>query len=353
MTSTSAPNTICVLRLSAIGDCINAYAVITQLQQTFPNAQITWIIGKAESSLFTGMQKLGNLTIVPFDKSKGFKENIRLRNLFKNTVFDVMLDMQSALRASILSLCIKAKVKYGFDKVRATDWQTLFTDKQIPSPSQPHVLDGFLAFGQQLGCPILPPTWDFQITKEEELFAQQLIPTTKNIILSPCSSKVYKNWSLHGYIEICRYAIDKGFNVYLTGGNKSLDKETAQEIMQGVNNNEHCVNLMGKTSLRQMLALIKRCDMLIAPDSGPIHMANALNVPVLGIYAHHNPLRVGPYNFLKYSVSIFAECLALETSDPQKVHWHARVHDKHAMLKISSAMVREKFNQICTDFHLI
>ena len=81
-------------------------------------------------------------------------------------------------------------------------------------------------------------------------------------------------------------------------------------------------------------------------------MANALNVPVIGIYAHHNPLRVGPYNFLKYVVSIYDECVKLEHPDSSTIKWRTRVKDKQAMLKITSAMVREKFDEIMSDYHL-
>lgn len=340
---------ICIIRLSAIGDCINAFAAINAIRNVYPNAIITWIIGQTEASLF---KEVKNIEFISYNKKNGFKEYLRLNKLLKDRKFDVLLDMQNALRASLVSLCVKAKYKYGFDATRSMDCQSLFTNKKIKSPSSPHVLDGFLAFAEEICHQKVEPIWDFNFTLDEISYAKSIISGDKNIILTPCSSKSYKNWGLHGYIEICKYAISKGFKIYICGGKSVLEKQTAEAIQQNVCTPEKLVDLTGTTSLRQMLALISRADFIISPDSGPIHMANAVKTPALGLYAHHNPQRVGPYNYLRYTVSVYDECIALEHKDPTKIKWRTRVKDKTAMLKISLEMVRKAFDEICNDLKL-
>ncbi len=345
---------ICVLRLSAIGDCINAYAAICLLQKTYKDAQISWVIGKNEATLFTNCP---GIELIPFNKKGGFKELFRVIKLLKQKEFDVLLDLHTSIRASLLTLGIKAPKKLGFDEERSSDGQKYFTNIKVPSPSSPHVIDGFMAFIQAIGCPKLKPQWNFTFTEKELAFVKEHLKGNRNLILTPCSSKDFKNWSIHGYTEICRYAISKGFNIYLCGGPSQYEKDTAEEIIHGLceheaTNSNNIFNLVGQTSLRQLLALISKATMVISPDSGPVHMANALNVPVIGIYAHHNPLRVGPYNFLKYVVSIYDECVKLEHPDSSTIKWRTRVKDKQAMLKITSAMVREKFDEIMSDYHL-
>lgn len=349
MDSINQYQNICVIRLSAIGDCINAYATILNLKKSFPNAHITWIIGETEANLF---KDCPDVELITYNKKKGIKELLRVRKLLKNRKFDVLLDMHTGIKASIISLFVNAKEKYGFDKQRSSDCQFLFVNKQVKSPDSPHTLDGFLAFTQAIGAKNLKPSWDFHLSKEELSFAEKSILTTKNLIITPCTSKSYKNWTIHGYIELAKYAITKGFTVYLCGGKSNIEQETAKEILKDFPNNPNIINLIGKTSLREMLAVISKATIVLSPDSGPVHMANALNIPVIGLYAHHNPKRVGPYNFLNYVVSVYDECVKLEHPNQTQLKWRTRVHDKQAMLKISSSMVKEAFNKILKDFHL-
>lgn len=353
MSTNSKYKNICILRLSAIGDCINASAAINLIKETYPEAKITWIIGKTEAPLFSDMN---DIVFIIFNKKGGIKEYFKIYKLLKNTKFDVLLNMQTAIRASILSLFIKAQTKYGFNEERASDGQHFFTNAKISTPKNNHVLDGFMEFAYSIGCPISKPVWHFEFSKEEMEFANSYTSNSKTLILTPCSSKEFKNWTIHGYSEICRYALSKGFKIIICGGRSQFEQDVSKEIISFVSEHDssytnNITNLVGKTTLRQLLALIKQSSLLIAPDSGPIHMANALNIPVLGIYAHHNPTRVGPYNFQKYVVSIYNKCIALEHPS-NNIKWKSRVHDKNAMLKIDSSQVREAFDCILKDYHL-
>ena len=112
------------------------------------------------------------------------------------------------------------------------------------------------------------------------------------------------------------------------------------------------LNLVGQTSLREMLGLIAKASLVVAPDSGPVHMANAVGTPVIGLYAHHNPQRVGPRNFLDYVVSVYDDCIKEEHPNPSEIKWRTRVHDKSAMQKINTNMVKKSFDRICADFNL-
>ncbi len=346
-------SSICVLRLSAIGDCVNALAVVQMLQRNFPKAEITWIIGKNESALFKGIP---GITLVPYDKKSGLKGILSLRKYLKSKKFDVVLDMQSALRASLLScLALKSKRKYGFDKVRAMDGQQFFTNIKVKSPEPPkiHVLDGFVAFAEAIGCKDLTLSWNLNLSNEEKQFALNYVKE-KTIVITPSSSKEFKNWTLNGYIEICKHAIDKGFNIVIAGGPSFSEVKLSQDLANGLNKySEKVINLTGKTTLRQLAAIISLASMLISPDSGPVHIANALNIPVLSMYANHNPKRVGPYNFLKYSVSVYEENLKIEHPEgTDKLKWRTRVKNKLAMHGITTNMVRESFDKILQDFSI-
>ncbi len=130
------------------GDCCHALALVRVIQREWPQTRITWITGKIEATLFAD---LPDVEVIPFDKSKGWRGYRDLWQTLKGRKFDALLHLQAAMRASIATLGISAKVKLGFDWERANDGQWLFTNHKVPSPASPHVLDGFLAFAKELG----------------------------------------------------------------------------------------------------------------------------------------------------------------------------------------------------------
>ena len=150
----SAPDSVCMLRLSAIGDITHALPVLRTLQHHWPETKITWIIGKNEHAL---VSEIEGVEFITFDKSLGLGAYHDVRNKLAGRSFDVLLHMQLSLRASIASMLIKSKIKLGFDRERAKDMQWLFTNEKIfPRSTRQHVVDSFLEFPTRLGLePIL------------------------------------------------------------------------------------------------------------------------------------------------------------------------------------------------------
>lgn len=144
--SSDAPK-ICVLRLSAIGDVCHAVAVVQQIQKRWPRSELTWVVGTLEWRLLEG---LPGVNFVVFDKSGGYGAYKKLRKTFRAQRFDVLLHMQVALRASLVSMCIPAVTKIGFDRARAKEGQWLFTDIGVQPRAEPHVLEGFQDFAALL-----------------------------------------------------------------------------------------------------------------------------------------------------------------------------------------------------------
>ena len=123
------PSSICVLRLSSIGDITHMIPVIKTIQHNLPKSDITWIIGKTEYPLVKNMKEVRFIII---DKSKNLKSIINLKNEIKGEEFDVLLHMQKSLRSKILSLFIAAKKKLDY--------------KNTKMPEESHVLDTFFYF---------------------------------------------------------------------------------------------------------------------------------------------------------------------------------------------------------------
>ncbi|MUI52535.1 glycosyltransferase family 9 protein [Aliivibrio fischeri] len=347
---TSAPNSLCILRLSAIGDVCNTIAAVQMIQKQWPETKITWITGKLEAHL---IGDLPNINVVVFDKKLGWKGYTQLWKTLKNERFDALLHMQYALRASVATLGIKAKYKLGFDKERSNDFQTLFTNYKVPSPQKPHVLDGLIAFVKELGVNTTNPTWDIPTSYEDNAWASSQLSdvNNKNLVIVPAASKAYKNWNAQGYADVIHHAQSQGWTITLAGSPAQVEIDLAANIESLLN--APVKNLVGKSSLKEMLALLKQANLVIAPDTGPAHMANAVNTPIIGLYAHHNPDRTCPYQYRDYVVTVYDEAIKAETGkDKSELSWRTRVQDKQAMNRIRSKQVIAMFDKAVIDFSL-
>jgi len=277
------PKSLCILRLSAIGDVCHAVAMVQQIQQQYPNLPITWVIGKIEASLLTG---LPGVEFIIFDKKAGWKGYQALKQQLKNRHFDVLLHMQVALRASIASLFIPAKVKIGFDKQRAKEGQWLFTHQKIVPQKNPHVLDGFMAFAQRIGVKTSVPNWLMPIAAQDKHWVSKQLLTQKPIaVISPAASKAERNWHAQGYASIADYLIKKGFYVVLCGGPTAMEKQLADNIIQQAQS--EIKNLVGKTTLKQLLCILDTLGELVSA----YRLADI--VTIAGTFSHiggHNPL---------------------------------------------------------------
>lgn len=346
----TAPHSLCILRLSAIGDVCNTIATVQAIQHQWPNTKITWITGALEAKL---LESIDGVELIVFDKKQGWRAYQQLWSKLKDRRFDALLHMQYAFRASIATLGIKARYKLGFDAKRSQDFQTLFTNIKVPSPDKPHVLDGLMAFAEQIGIDDITPKWRLSYSDQDSAWAKGQLNTIKrNLVLVPGASKSYKNWHALGYSELIKHAQSKGWNIILAGSPAKVETDLAEQVVELCQS--EVTNLVGQSSLMQMLALLDQCDLVIAPDTGPAHMANAMNTPVIGLYAHHNPQRTGPYQYLDYVVSVWQQAIEEQTGQTaEQLSWRSRVKDKQAMNRITSDQVIAMFDLVCEKESLL
>lgn len=193
----TSQNSICVLRITALGDCINAFGLVNALKQKNPEADITWVIDKRFASLFVKDGDTPLVNLEPVDiKGKGLiKATLDLRKALSGKCFDSLYNMQTSIKASVLSLGIKAKKRLGYDDERRRECQGLFINKKINTPKTPHVLSGFIAFAHTDGYEDLKPSWDFQLSETEKNKADELlndVSDSKVFTISPASAKAKK-----------------------------------------------------------------------------------------------------------------------------------------------------------------
>lgn len=347
------PETICIVRLSAIGDTCHALAVVRTLQDAFPGAKLTWIIGKTEATL---LGDIPGIEFIIFDKTKGLSAYGDIRRRLRGRQFDVCLCLHASMRANLIYALLQSPCKLGFDRKRARDFQWLFTNRRIAAKSDQHVLDGMMEFALALGASRGELRWDIPIGDSDRRFADDILPgTAPTLLISPCSSqrlRNFRNWPTDHYVTVARHAVRKhGARIIITGGPSQLEKQYGEDICKELP--DASINLVGKTSLKELLALIDKASIVLCPDSGPAHMATAVGTPVVGLYATSNPARTGPYLSQELVVNAYAQA-AMEFCGKtvDELAWGERIRHPEAMLLVRAEDVCEKIDRVFSKIAL-
>jgi heptosyltransferase I len=298
----SQPDRICILRLSALGDATHVVPVARAIREHWPETQITWIIGKLEHKLLSGLH---DIEFIEFDKRGGLGAVRNLRRQLRDRTFDALLHMQVAARANLLSTMIRAPVRLGWNRSRSRDFHHWFSNCKVAEVPFQHQVEAFLEFPRALGVPVAAPSWDLPVSEEAVAWAlQKLGDSRPTLMISACSSHELRNWQADYYAQVADYAAgEMGMQIVLSGGPSPLELEMAARIKERMSH--ACLDLVGKDTLEQSKALLQRADVLLSPDSGPAHIASALGTPVIGLYAATWSKRSGPYRSLELCVDRF------------------------------------------------
>lgn len=343
----SPPESLCVVRLSHIGDTCHALAVVRAIQDTWPETGLTWIIGKTEATL---MADVPGIEFITFDKRKGRAAFSDLRAQLDDRQFDAVLCMHASMRVNRIYRMINSPIRLGYDFARARDFQWLFTNRRIDAQEHEHVLDGMMGFARYLGVPERSLRWDIPLSDANRACAEKVTSGDMPVLtISPCSTqraRNFRNWSVENYAAAANHAQKKhGCRIVLTGGPSALEREYGEKIVEICGTD--VVNLVGRTSLKELLAVIDASDALICPDSGPAHMATAVGTPVIGLYATSNPERSGPYLSRDLTVNAYPEATQKFLGKrPEQLRWGRRVRDPGAMDLIRLRDVNEKIDQV-------
>jgi len=338
------PLTVCILRLSALGDTCHVVPVIRTLQRTWPQTKLTWVIGKAESRL---MELIDDVEFITVDKRAGLAARRDLRARLRGRHFDVLLHMQLSLRASLLSRLVPATLRLGFDTARARELQWLFTNARVAPRSREHVLDSFFGFLEALGIRERTLRWDVPLPPAALDYAKRLIPDAQpTLVISPCSSHSRRNWRPEAYAAIADHAAGRhGMRVILAGGPSAEERAVGAAIEQAAH--APVVNQIGRDTLPQMLALLSRATVLLTPDSGPAHMATMVATPVIGLYAATNPARSGPYLSRRWCVDAFpAAAQRFRGRPPEELPWTEKIEEPGVMDLIEVSQVTAKLDEL-------
>lgn len=338
---------LCLVRLSALGDVLMCVPLIRTVQDHCPNAVLTWVISRPAYDLVEGMDGIEFLVI---DKPNRLSDYWRFKKRMENRRFDILLAAQASFRANLLYPLIRAERKIGYDVLRAKDGHGWFIHETIAKGND-HTLDGFLRFADVLGMEEKQIRWDLSITTEDVEWAraQLHIKPGPLVVVNPAASKAERTWLVPRYIEVIRY-VQSRYNaqVVLTGGPLEYDRAIGESIASAV----PVINLIGKTRPKQLLAVIRQADVLLCPDTGPSHMGVAVGTPVIALHAVTSAAVSGPYTYRHLAVDYYPTAVTsvLNKSADTNV-WGTHAHGPNTMALITVSAVIAQFDDFFQDRH--
>jgi heptosyltransferase I len=298
------------------------------------------VVGKLERKL---VGDIAGVEFVTFDKAAGWAGMRAVWGALRGRRFDALLQMQVAARSNLLSVGVRAPRRVGYDRARSKDLHSLVINERIPARTGEHVLDAIGSFCEPLGLKQTQVCWDIPVPEEALAWAEQQLPgDTPTLLVSPTSSHALRNWYPERYAAVIDHAVSRGWRVALVGGPSPGERAMADAVLAACKRQP--LDLTGKDTLKRLLAMLGRAQLLLTPDSGPMHMANAVGTKVLGLHAASNPNRSGPYSDRSWCVDKYDEAARKYLGKPaSELLWGTKIERPGVMGLIAVDDVIERF----------
>lgn len=285
---------ICIVMMSAVGDAVHVLPVINALKRHHPAGHVTWILQPGPAALVRGHPHVDE--IIEFDRSRGVRAFLDIRSRLRRRAFDLVIALQVYFKAGLITAMARAPIRLGFDVARARDLNWLFTTHRIRAhPTGQHVQDQYFEFLAALGIPHEPVEWGLgpwagELAWRDDFFRRLDRPAAAIVV---ATSKPQKDWLPGRWAEVCdRLEEEHGLQPVLVGGRSGREVAAEQAILARARRPP--VSALG-SGLRNLVGILSGSALVLAPDTGPLHMAVALGRPVISLMGYTNPRRTGPF----------------------------------------------------------
>lgn len=301
---------ILIIKLSAIGDVIHTLPALNAIRDQYPEAHITWLVEEAASDLVLGHQALDRVLVSGRKKwISDFKKGHRLKALqqvfqfvktLRDTRYDIIIDFHALLKSGLFVFLARGKRKIGFGKgMQHMEHSYLFLNEKIPAVSMEiHALDRQLLLAEAIGARSRSVQYHIPVTDDDKARVDALLETMKVrpdrpiVAVNPVALWDTKLWFNDRFAHLSdRLIREYGVQIVFTGA--SADAWTIHQIMDMMD--EKAVDLAGCTSLKMLAALYEKARFVVSTDTGPMHLAAAMDTPVIAIFGPTAPWRTGPY----------------------------------------------------------
>jgi len=284
---------IAIVMMSAVGDAVHVLPIVNSIKAAAPDARITWVIQPGPHALVKDHPAVDEFIL--FDRKRGWRAYRDVYRALRGREFDLLIALQVYLKAGVSAGMIRARRKLGFDRARARDLNWLFTTERIPARGQRHVQDQYFEFLERLDVPVEVEWTGLAPTEEEERRYADVLPSSDGptVAMVVGTSKPAKEWPAERYAQLAdRLHAELGARSVIVGGRSEREVAAAETVKRLA---EHPPLDLLEWDLRRLVYLLDRADVLVSPDTGPLHVAVALGTPSVALMGYTNPKRVGPY----------------------------------------------------------
>jgi len=330
LTSTS----FLIILMGSLGDVARGLCVATHIKKYLPKSKITWLVEPKWVDLVDFHPSVDN--VIVFNRAWNAIGVIGLYRKLKNEHFDITIDLQRHLKSGFFSFLSRAKRRIGFNRNDSKELNWIFNNERIDfyGENLPKFFH-YLKFTRYLGLPETD-TIDFGLSSFDPTpYLPEDIKNLKKPYVAVIigSSWQSKDWFYEHYLEL--------INTILTSGKYAvvlLGDGSKQDLAESISNNIHSnnlLNIVNKTSLLELVAILKKASAAVGPDSGPGHVAAAVGTPYVSLFGPTPPRRVAPYGCEHLVVQSSAECAPCNKK-------RCEDHDEHCMRLITAKEVFEK-----------
>ena len=306
------PSSILIVKLSAIGDVIQTLPMVEALKNQYPQAGIDWLVEEDASDLLVGHPALNRLIIsrrkswqkLLFQRGKLWDTLREIRGFIRelrSQDYDWVIDNHGVFKSGVLVFLSRGRRKIGFKASAgiADEGSYLFTNERYkPLSIERHALERYLDLASQIGVRGSRPSLEFLLPSEFQKKAEDLLRengffSRPIVVIHPMAKWETKQWPLEKFARLISALAQKGTSVVVTGSRQ--DEEAVREILRRVDRPSKVFNLAGKTGLRELAGIFSLSDLVLTPDTGPMHLAAAVKAPLVTLFGPTAPWRTGPY----------------------------------------------------------
>ena len=325
-----------LIRLSALGDIVWTTPLLKSLKESFPHARITFFVGKGHACLFSGLDPIN---LVEMEKPRTLGDYRRLAKQLGAFQFDAFLCCQASLRINPLYFFVKAKRRIGWDSLRGRDGHRFFVSESIPFQKE-HSVEAFLGFARMLKASRISKDPTLEEDPQSRSWRESELPK-KYLVYHHWASSEQRSLPLATAKKMLDWLKKKYQLPILLTGTQDDNERLSSLIAEGI------VSYAGRTSLVQLQSLLAGAELFIGPDSGPIHLANAMGTKTLGLYAAVPATYTGPYGQVDRCIDVYPQAVEkFMGRSVEKVNWRTRVYADNLMDLIDFDRLTHKIEEI-------
>ena len=320
MKKKKTPESILIIKLSAIGDVVHTLPFLEVLREKFPNSRIDWLVEEQASHIITGHPGLDRVIVSQRNSWKSrllhlksymplVREVSQFLKEIRSYEYDLVIDLQGLLKSGVLVGISKGKRKIGMGGAREGGWIFL-KERPVPVDYEQHAIDRYLRVAGYLDCDLSSWKGDIPVSDSDKKWVNDFLKAKGNnerplVAINPMARWKTKLWEPERFAVLAdRINNELSCKVLFSGSN--MDRNVIEDISKKMK--ARPMNLAGRTSLKQLAYLFTKCEVLVTTDSGPMHIGAAMGCRVVALFGPTAPWRTGPYGRSHKVIRTGIEC---------------------------------------------